>query len=127
MVELRLPGMDQSAVRRLDAALHAADRRIGVSTGRTEDGGVRLIIYTDEIIRGLAGRETAEGVRYDCPCCDEPTLAEPPPGTFEICDVCGWEDDNVQFEDPDYTGGANRESLRQARAAFRASGPHARP
>jgi cysteine-rich CPCC protein len=235
MVELRLPRMDQSLVRRLDAALHAADRRIGVSTGRTEDGEVRLIIYTDEadpdraverarqalaeagaagaalievgrlrlspgrprrvearddlpywtldlpdgrvlraahegpmgdwvvavgyrgeawrgrslvsvlhqalelpwgrvddwvadVIRRLAGRETPKGIRYDCPCCDEPRLAEPPPGTFEICKVCGWEDDNVQFDDPDYKGGANHESLRQARAAFRASDPHgARP
>ena len=98
-VELRLPPMAQAAVRSLDAALHAADRGIGVGTGGAEDGGGR----------------------YDCPCCDRPTLAEPPPGTYEICDVCGWEDDSVQFGDPDYEGGANRESLRQARAAFRAS------
>jgi hypothetical protein len=73
------------------------------------------------LIRRLAGRETADGVRYDCPCCDLPTLAEPPPGTYEICDVRGWEDDSVQFGDPDYEGGANRPSLRQARAAFRGS------
>jgi Cysteine-rich CPCC len=76
--------------------------------------------WVAEVIRRLAGRETADGIRYDCPCCDRPTLSEPPPGTYEICDVCGWEDDSVQFGDPDYEGGANRESLRQARAAFRA-------
>jgi hypothetical protein len=47
-VELRLPPMDQAAVRRLDAALHAVDRRIGVGAGGAEDGGVRLLIFTDE-------------------------------------------------------------------------------
>lgn len=80
------------------------------------DGWVR------DVIRTLAGRETPEGIRYDCPCCDRPTLGEPPPGTFEVCEICGWEDDDVQFTDPDYEGAANRESLRQARAAIRASG-----
>jgi Cysteine-rich CPCC len=227
-VELRLPPMDVAAVRRLDAALHAADRTIGVGTGGAEDGGIRLFVITDEgdpddaverarralaeagapeaalveivrwrlspgrprrvadpgelafrtldlpdgrvlraahegpmgdwvvavgdqsdawrgrslfgvlyealelpfgriddwvadVMRRLAGRETANGIRYACPCCDRPTLAEPPPGTYEICDVCGWEDDSVQFDDPDRRGGANSESLREARAAFRAS------
>jgi hypothetical protein len=72
-----------------------------------------------DVMRRLAGRETAEGVRYECPCCDEPTLSQPPPGTYEICVIGGREGDNVRFDDPDYEGGANRESLRQARAAYR--------
>jgi hypothetical protein len=55
-----------------------------------------------------------------CPCCGNPTLPEAPPGTFFICPVCGWEDDNVQFADPAYAGGANRLSLDEARASFRA-------
>jgi len=50
---------------------------------------------------------------HPCPCCGFETLEEAPPGTFDICEVCGWEDDNVQFHDPDYRGGANAESLRQ--------------
>jgi Cysteine-rich CPCC len=32
--------------------------------------------------------------------------------------MCGWEDDPVQLEDPDYRGGANRDSLREHRTAF---------
>jgi hypothetical protein len=36
--------------------------------------------------------------------------------------VCRWEDDNIQFEDPTYEGGANRVSLRQARKNFRRHG-----
>jgi rubredoxin len=55
---------------------------------------------------------------YPCPCCGYLTIGEQPPGTFEICPVCGWEDDNVQFEDPDYAGGANKVSLNQARQNF---------
>jgi hypothetical protein len=48
-----------------------------------------------------------------CPCCRSRTISEP--GTYEICDVCGWEDDPVQSADPDYRGGANKMSLREAR------------
>jgi hypothetical protein len=73
-------------------------------------------------IRQLAGRETALGTRYACPCCDCFTLDEPPSGTFAICPVCCWEDDNVQFADLDYEGGANKASLRQAREVFRRIG-----
>jgi Cysteine-rich CPCC len=60
--------------------------------------------------------------RYPCPCCGNVTLDEAPPGTFAICSVCSWEDDNVQFHDPDYEGGANRVSLNQARRNFRERG-----
>lgn len=40
-----------------------------------------------------------------------------PPGSFEICDVCGWEDDHVQLAHPLMGGGANRESLVEAQTA----------
>ena len=60
--------------------------------------------------------------RYPCPCCNFLTLSEEGPGTFDICAVCRWEDDNVQFDDPNYPGGANRVSLNEARANFRALG-----
>ncbi len=60
--------------------------------------------------------------RFPCPCCGYLTLEEEPPGTFLICPVCNWEDDNVQFEDPSYPGGANRVSLDQARTNFRLFG-----
>jgi len=59
-----------------------------------------------------------------CPCCGYLTLADSRPGSFEICPVCFWEDDLVQFNDPKYEGGANRVSLLQAQenfASFRAS------
>jgi hypothetical protein len=40
-------------------------------------------------------------------------------GTYNICNVCFWEDDGVQFHDIDYEGGANKVSLNQARQNFR--------
>ncbi len=38
--------------------------------------------------------------------------------TFDICPVCWWEDDEVQYNDPNLAGGANHESLNQARANY---------
>lgn len=57
-------------------------------------------------------------MKYTCPCCGYKTLREEPPGTYEICSICFWEDDEIQFQDPDYEGGANEESLRQYQKAF---------
>lgn len=59
---------------------------------------------------------------FICPCCGYLTLSEPSSGTFEICPVCNWEDDDVQFKNIDFEGGANEESLRQARINFKEFG-----
>jgi hypothetical protein len=65
--------------------------------------------------RGYAG-----GVaKYACPCCGYLTLDQEAPGTFAMCEVCMWEDDPVQFDDPDFGGGANRPSLNEARENFK--------
>jgi ribosomal protein L37AE/L43A len=55
--------------------------------------------------------------KHACPVCGQHTLSER--GTYEICAVCGWEDDPAQAKDPDLAGGANRESLNQARTNWR--------
>lgn len=65
---------------------------------------------------------STHSARFPCPCCAYLTLHEEPPGTFEICPVCNWEDDRVQFQDPEYAGGANTMSLKEARVAFRLLG-----
>lgn len=57
-------------------------------------------------------------VKYPCPCCGYRTLSQRPPGTYEVCAVCFWEDDPQQFADPELAGGANGVSLRQARSNF---------
>ena len=48
-----------------------------------------------------------------CPCCGSKVLTTL--GEYEICEVCGWEDDPVQSTDPDYAGGANKLSLNEVR------------
>ena len=67
------------------------------------------------------------GCRFPCPCCGFLTLDESPPGTFEICPVCYWEDDNLQFDDPTLRGGANRVSLAEAQENFRHFGASDEP
>lgn len=38
-------------------------------------------------------------------------------GSFNICEVCGWEDDDAQLANPACGGGANYGSLIEAQAA----------
>lgn len=61
-------------------------------------------------------------MKYQCPCCGNYTLPEKPSGTYYICKVCYWEDDNVQYYDPDFEGGANENSLNQARKNYQECG-----
>lgn len=60
--------------------------------------------------------------KFPCPCCGNLTLEENRIGSFEICPVCFWENDNIQFDDPDYEGGANVVSLNQARQNYQEFG-----
>ncbi len=48
-----------------------------------------------------------------CPVCGKHQFEED--DNFEICPICGWEDDGLQRDEPDYDGGANEISLNQAR------------
>lgn len=65
----------------------------------------------------LSGVELA----YPCACCGYRTLSEPP-GSHEICQLCGWEDDIYQLRWPDRTGGANAGSLIDAQRSLATSG-----
>lgn len=103
-------------------------------TGGTADDFVRLAETSDEICVLGSGtdlsRDTVSCLSYAvrhgkpvtfaaydpdlvCPCCGAGLLTEK--GAYEICPVCGWEDDPVQRRDPDFAGGANRLSLCEAR------------
>jgi hypothetical protein len=62
-----------------------------------------------------------EAQRYTCPCCGYLSFGGPP-GSYEICHVCYWEDDLVQLLDPWFAGGANSPSLFQAQENFEAYG-----
>ena len=54
--------------------------------------------------------------KFRCECCWQHTLEAQ--DEYDICEVCGWEEDPLQNEDPDYAGGANQMSLNQARKAW---------
>jgi hypothetical protein len=56
--------------------------------------------------------------KYACPCCGYLTLDRKPPGTFDVCPVCYWEDDKIQYNNPKYKGGANKVSLTEAKNNF---------
>jgi len=60
-------------------------------------------------------------MNFTCPCCGYRTLSGFP-GSYEICDVCFWEDDPVQLLDPGYAGGANRLSLIECQANYASLG-----
>jgi hypothetical protein len=51
-----------------------------------------------------------------CPVCGEYEFKER--DDYDSCDVCHWQNDSLQMSDPDYWGGANKESLNEARAAW---------
>lgn len=61
-------------------------------------------------------------MQYKCRCCGNYTLPEPSNGTDFICPVCDWQDDYVQTHDPNFEGGANDESLNQARDNYKEYG-----
>ena len=61
-------------------------------------------------------------MKYKCPCCGYYTLEERAGEGYGVCEVCFWEDDIVQLEDPNFEGGANRPSLIEARKNFKEFG-----
>lgn len=44
------------------------------------------------------------------------------PGSYDLCEVCFWEDDAIQLLDPSYGGGANQLSLVECQANFQRFG-----
>ena len=53
---------------------------------------------------------------YPCPCCGYLVFDEPP-GSYDICPICFWEDDLSQLRFPRTTG-ANHVSLLEAQGNF---------
>ncbi|MDT3395094.1 CPCC family cysteine-rich protein [Streptomyces sp. B1866] len=55
---------------------------------------------------------------YPCHCCGR-LVHDAPPGSYQICPVCGWEDDLIQLRWPQCESGANRLSLIEAQRLYR--------
>jgi hypothetical protein len=58
-----------------------------------------------------------------CPACGFRTVPDSSYGSYNICELCGWEDDGVQLANPACGGGANQESLIDAQQAALARYP----
>ena len=54
---------------------------------------------------------------FKCPVCGQ-YVFKSGPGSYEICPICGWEDDKAQYEDPTLAGGANHLSLKEYKKQY---------
>lgn len=48
--------------------------------------------------------------KYFCQCCGYNTLERFPDGSYEICEICYWEDDIFQTEDPECDDSPNNQA-----------------
>ena len=53
-----------------------------------------------------------------CPVCSEYDFIKH--NDFDDCEVCDWENDGIQYNNPNFAGGANKMSLNEARTAWNA-------
>ncbi len=53
---------------------------------------------------------------FICPICGKTKFFQN--GTYDICKICGWENDKTQNNDPDYAGGANNLSLNEYKKRY---------
>ncbi|MFK8035290.1 MAG: CPCC family cysteine-rich protein [Hyphomicrobiales bacterium] len=60
--------------------------------------------------------------KFPCACCGHLVRYQLEYGSHNICVVCGWQDDESQTIEPDYAGGANDESLNEAKENYREIG-----
>lgn len=51
--------------------------------------------------------------RRICACCEKSVVE-----FFDVCDVCGWQNDLLQNKKADYKGGSNQMSLNEAKKAY---------
>jgi hypothetical protein len=93
--------------------------RHGLSSGRSGCGLTGMTppslnrLKTTLGSRSLKRRHTVTEIPLiACPCCGCKTIAD----SYDICDICGWENDPVQTHDPDTRGESRR--LREAQRNF---------
>lgn len=85
---------------------------------------VAMLYYRDSLIQENG---------YPCPCCGY-LVHKNPPGSFDICPICSWEDDTLIGDPLLFSGGANHLSLFQGQQNYLTFGacaerakPHVRP
>lgn len=86
------------------------DKQKALSIGM--NGHIAKPIDMDKVIKTLSNVFV-----FKCPVCGKYTF-QSGPGSYEICPVCGWEDDKAQYKDPTLKGGANRLSLKEYKEQY---------
>lgn len=86
------------------------DKQKALSMGM--NGHIAKPIDIDKVIKTLSNVFV-----FKCPVCGKYTF-QSGPGSYEICPVCGWEDDKAQYKDPNLKGGANRLSLKEYKRQY---------
>lgn len=104
----------------VEVADYRAERRAEVALGFRYRDAAELTRWQSIPWEGVELKIPAEPILHPCPCCGFRTMREEWRGSYDLCPVCDWEDDGVQYDDPDYRGGANEMSLNQARERFAA-------
>lgn len=56
--------------------------------------------------------------KHKCPVCGKFEFSDK--DSYEVCEVCGWGDDDLQECKPDFKGGFNHMSLNEAKEAYKA-------
>ena len=86
------------------------DKQKALSIGM--NGHIAKPIDMDKVILTLSRVLT-----FKCPVCGQYTFKSGP-GSYEICPICGWEDDKAQYKDPTLKGGANKLSLKEYKEQY---------
>jgi hypothetical protein len=99
------------------------ETRFAVGNVNNEDRGIQPFEYDKS-------QYMDENVMHYCLCCGYKTIEgyetnfgfTIPPNTYDICEICYWQDDPVDYAHPDEPWGPNRVSLKQAQRNFLALG-----
>ena len=90
--------------------------RVVVLSGREKLSEETLSLAREALRSGMDVDFIGGGDELLCPVCGKYIFSER--ASYEICPVCGWEDDPVQRKDPSFAGGANMLSLEEARRSY---------
>jgi hypothetical protein len=103
----------------LDAFRHEWDGLVDIYKIAVDDNRPQPNSSDATVQATLAGmkRCLSSVEKLPCPCCGYLAFDEPP-GSYDMCPVCDWEDDDLQLRFPDLAGGANRLSLIEAQQNF---------
>jgi hypothetical protein len=118
-LEALLAGLEGASPDRREALHRAWDKLREIHVAAVVEKGPQPNSSQDVVRNALAPMKALldSTTRLPCPCCGFLVFNEPP-GSYDICPICLWEDDGVQLRFPDFAGGANKPSLMEAQRNF---------